>query len=332
MRVGFVASDFEGGGRVRSLWPAWALLRSGTDVVHRDVTWPEPGSVDVLIVHRPLAPSTPWNIDDQRAAGTKVLVDEDDDLTEVPANMAEKVFGDDGTGWQGAAIRHRRNIESADGLIVSTPRLAEVYGHLNERVFVCRNYLPSEIRGFRKQRPRFDQPIVQWMGMLYTHRHDLTWLAPKAEQMVFGAHMETIGDAKALRYLGVPEGAWHGFQQHPSDLYRLMGSADIGIVPLDPSYRLNLGKSWLKALEYMTVGVPVVATALPEQEALITDGRTGFLATDPADFARKVQELIRNPALRLQMGEAAYAHAETLALEWQLQQWHDVLNAFEEGA
>jgi glycosyltransferase involved in cell wall biosynthesis len=66
----------------------------------------------------------------------------------------------------------------------------------------------------------------------------------------------------------------------------------------------------LATLEAMVVGLPVIASdvgGLPEQ---IVDGKTGILVppADPHALARAILDLVGNPGLRRQLGEAARKH------------------------
>ena len=75
----------------------------------------------------------------------------------------------------------------------------------------------------------------------------------------------------------------------------------------------------------MSVGVPVVATDLPEQRRLIRHGTDGFLASDPFDFAEHVQTLRRDPDLRQEMALRARRRAAELAIEVHGWAWEDAL-------
>ena len=65
-----------------------------------------------------------------------------------------------------------------------------------------------------------------------------------------------------------------------------LAAADIGVAPFDPTRHapLRLGFYWspLKIFEYMAVGLPVVAPALPRLRRLVEHGREGLLY-DPDD-------------------------------------------------
>lgn len=328
MRVRFVASDRVGGGHLRSIWPSEVLRESG--VTSRAETWfPRPDEYDVLVVHRPLSMTTPQEIRKFQDHGVTVYVDEDDDLTrlhEVKNRIAEQHWNPQ------MRVAHEQSMSIADGIIVSTPALAETYVDRNQNIRLCRNYIPRRVQGIRNYGRAAHAATVRvsWAGITDTHVHDLEWLRPVAREMLRDAVFVTIGDASTPRTLGVNGLVQeiYPFQTNPMALYKLMARAEIGVVPLLPC-GFNESKSWLKALEYMTVGIPVVVTDLPEQRELITHGENGFLARTPQEFAQYVQILVHDAALRGKMAAAAKGRAAQLAIEDHVGQWQEVCRALE---
>jgi len=79
---------------------------------------------------------------------------------------------------------------------------------------------------------------------------------------------------------------------------------DIGLYPLPLDSEWMLGKSGLKALQYMAVGVPVVATAIGANFRIIEDAITGFLVTSNNEWIEKIEFLINNPEQRKNIGLA----------------------------
>jgi glycosyltransferase involved in cell wall biosynthesis len=84
---------------------------------------------------------------------------------------------------------------------------------------------------------------------------------------------------------------------------------DIGIMPM-PDDEWARGKCGYKALLYMSVAIPVVASPVGVNCSIIRDGENGRLAVTPAEWARALQELIDDTALRRRMGQAGRAIVE----------------------
>lgn len=89
-----------------------------------------------------------------------------------------------------------------------------------------------------------------------------------------------------------------------------LAAADIGVAPFDPIKHapLRLGFYWspLKIFEYMAVGLPVVAPALPRLKRLVEPRHEGILydAHDPRGLDRAITALA-DRAVRKKMGAAA---------------------------
>jgi hypothetical protein len=78
---------------------------------------------------------------------------------------------------------------------------------------------------------------------------------------------------------------------------------DIGLMPLEDTPWAR-GKCAFKAVEYMASGVPAAISRVGENAHLVQDGRNGFLAGTGAEWERKLERLIRDPALRERIGRA----------------------------
>ncbi len=79
---------------------------------------------------------------------------------------------------------------------------------------------------------------------------------------------------------------------------------DIGLYPL-PDEEWVLGKSGLKALQYMALGIPTVATGIGANSRIIEDGENGFLVSDPGEWKRCLLQLASDPELRRRIGHNA---------------------------
>jgi len=85
---------------------------------------------------------------------------------------------------------------------------------------------------------------------------------------------------------------------------RTLQQFDIGLYPLPIDNDWVLGKSGLKALQYMGVGVPVIATAIGTNFRIIEEARTGFLVTTNNEWINTIERLINDPELRKSIGLA----------------------------
>jgi O-antigen ligase len=78
--------------------------------------------------------------------------------------------------------------------------------------------------------------------------------------------------------------------------------SDIGIMPLDDS-EYSKGKCAFKLLQYMSAGLPCIASPVGANCDVVTDGVNGFLVEDEDQWLEKLSLLIENPEMRKSMGE-----------------------------
>lgn len=80
-------------------------------------------------------------------------------------------------------------------------------------------------------------------------------------------------------------------------------SLDIGVYPL-PDNEWAMAKTPFKTIQYMSVGVPTVASNVGGNKEIIEDGINGFLASNEEEWIEKLSLLIKNPELRQKLGAA----------------------------
>lgn len=78
-------------------------------------------------------------------------------------------------------------------------------------------------------------------------------------------------------------------------------SFDIGLYPL-PNDEWVLGKGGGKALQYMAVGVPTIATGVGVNFKIIDNGENGFLVSSQEEWVDRICQLIADESLREKMG------------------------------
>ena len=79
---------------------------------------------------------------------------------------------------------------------------------------------------------------------------------------------------------------------------------DIGIYPL-PLNNWVLGKSGLKAIQYMALGIPCVATNVGTTKKIITDNINGRLVKNEDEWVDALEDLVKNPQTRHRIGQKA---------------------------
>jgi glycosyltransferase involved in cell wall biosynthesis len=86
---------------------------------------------------------------------------------------------------------------------------------------------------------------------------------------------------------------------------------DVGLYPLDASMYAGwaAGKSGFKAIQYMSVGVPYVATPVGASAEIGVEGVTHLFASTQDEWYGALETLITDATQRRQMGAAARRHA-----------------------
>jgi glycosyltransferase involved in cell wall biosynthesis len=318
------AADKDGCGHYRLKVPFAALQARGheTAVAGRmPADWRE--KADIIVAQRTCmpAPSTLYQI--LVKEGRKMVFELDDDLFTIdPRHNPHAVI------FRQHEVRKllAENLRVASLVTVTTEALANQVGKYNPNVVILPNYLPRstlDIAVPSRRHPPGDGTVVIGWGGSPTHEQD--WMqAAKAVRATLDAHpdarMRFLGIAYAL---GLPRSAvdylsWtRDIDQH----YRRVARFDIGLAPLTNT-TFNKAKSWLKVAEYMFLGVPAVASPLPEYKALIDHGTNGFLAKSPADWEKILRELVNNAELRQIVGlKAREKAAAELTIEANITKW-----------
>ena len=71
-----------------------------------------------------------------------------------------------------------------------------------------------------------------------------------------------------------------------------------------PDNEWTRGKCGFKALQYMAMEIPVVASPIGVNTEIIQDGVNGFLASTEEEWIEKITLLIDDPILRQKLGKA----------------------------
>lgn len=347
MKVRVYPADDGGCGNYRLRWPAQALAASGEDVqlaeglpgiwradlvstlrgmaglapgadAVREITGIKPMDADVVVLQRPLQRDLADAVPHLQAQGIAVVVEVDDDFHSVPrANSAwEHVHP---TANPARNYLHLgRACAAADLVTVSTPALAARYAK-HGRVAVLPNCLPARYLDI----PIVDTPnTVGWSGIVDTHPGDLETTRGAVGRLVrdLGLEFRVVGNGLGVRRrLELPDSptacGWRPIEEYPSWLAQL----GVGIVPL-ALHQFNEAKSWLKGIEYASVGVPFVAAPTSEYRRLAKLG-AGEIAARPRDWERLVRRLATNSEYRRERGDQAREVARRWTIEEHAHRW-----------
>ena len=143
--------------------------------------------------------------------------------------------------------------------------------------------------------------VIGWSGshstVKYLHLLDDTFRELKKSH---DFHLFIMG-VKEFEIEGVPCEVveWTAESEVPN-----LQKIDIGVYPL-PDEDWVYGKSGLKALQYMALGIPTIATAIGANHRIIENGVSGFLVKSKEEWLNTLKKLIDDQQLRKQTGQKA---------------------------
>jgi glycosyltransferase involved in cell wall biosynthesis len=224
----------------------------------------------------------------------KVIFDFDDAIFIDPDNNRE---------FSGQCRERLQFILGRSRLVISgNEYLAAFARRYNKNVVVIptpidtEKYIPAPLAATR------DKIIIGWMGTEPNLKY-LMALWPVMHELLLDVKIEFLiisNNEKKAALFGNHERNFYKKWQVDSEVFDLQ-QFDIGIMPLadDPFTR---GKCGFKLLQYMAVGIPVVASPVGMNRQIVEDGSNGFLAANDTEWLDQLRRLCRGMSLRAKMG------------------------------
>jgi len=204
-------------------------------------------------------------------------------------------------------------VKLADAVFVGSHFLLSYAKKLNPNAFLIPSAVDTEaFRPSEKRVRNSGQIILGWHGSAAGHFRNIKSLKPILKELsrkhnVTFTLLGTEGNRAIQEFFTAPNlslnfgpTSWIRYDQLPSYLK----DVDIGMSPLVDSL-WNRGKCAMKAIEYMSLGKPVVASPVGEHNFIIKDRVNGFLAQSNEDWLSKIEELVENADLRYRIGARA---------------------------
>ena len=259
-----------------------------------------PLSCDVLFVYREAALLGPAVIERLAARnGVPVVYDLDDPIFvryKSPAN-----------GWMSAlkfSGKTRSLFRLSDHVIAINGLIGEYAARYNPSVSVIPICVDTDLH--RPVAVPADGPLrLVWTGS-YSSMPNLETIAEPLRrlQAETGAHLRVIG----IGSLDLPGVQAEVRQWSAAAEMSDIADGHVGLVPLN-DLPWNRWKFYFKTVQYMAVGLPVVARRLGSNVEVIQDGVNGFLVDTPEEWLDRLRLLAEDAELRRAMGAAARATA-----------------------
>jgi len=258
----------------------------------------EIGAYDLVFLHREAMAFGPAILERMIARRKPVVFDFDDAIWLRNENRVNPL-----AAWVKCSGKTRTIARRASAILAGNSYLAEWARSYNGSVYVVPTTIDTEgAYGRQKTHGPCDVPVVGWSGTTSTLRY-VEMLRPVLEELGRRRRfrLRVIYNGPAVRWPGI-EMDWRPWNS-AQEVEDLLGF-DVGLMP-QPDEEWAKGKCGLKALQYMALGIPSVASrngVLPE---IIEEGHSGFLAASPAEWLQHLQGLLDDWKLRGAMGEQA---------------------------
>jgi glycosyltransferase involved in cell wall biosynthesis len=188
----------------------------------------------------------------------------------------------------------------SDHVIAINKAIADYAAKFNPSVSVIPNCV--DIERYRPvTRPANDMVRLVWMGSQSTMANLQDIAVPlRRLQATTRAPLRVIGTGDVeLPGLEMEVRQWSA-RTEVTDLQ----DCDIGLVPL-PDHPWHSWKFFLKTVQYMATGLPVIARRIGSNSEIIQDGINGFLVETENEWYDRLLILANDRSLRMQIGAAA---------------------------
>ncbi len=264
----------------------------------RFILFSEITDYDFVFIHREVAPIGPpvfeWII--AKVFRKKIIYDFDDAIW----------LTDKKESWIEKAVRWRGKVTSvcrwSYRVSAGNIYLADYAKQFNEKVIVNPTTVDTE-KVSNKNLHRFHEDgriVIGWTGSHSTLKYlkdveqVLQHIEEKYPMVSFCVIADKTSDLQLDRLVFKP---W-SVDTEVSNLAEI----DIGIMPL-PNDEWTKGKCGFKALQYMAMEKPTVASAVGVNTSIISNGVNGLIAKDIDDWEKLLSSLIEDESLRKDLGK-----------------------------
>ncbi len=236
---------------------------------------------DLISIQRVAIDTSFTSIKYWRSQGKAVVIDYDDDYFRInDSNAAYKFWGDgnvditiaDGTKFESPMKTHpvKQFIEGLKACTAATmpsSLLAKDARKYGATAFFIPNFLEKRLYPEPNKRPYDkDRIVIGWGGSLsHLESFEYSGIIPALKEILEkkdNIYLLIVGDERVTKKLKDLELRNDRLLHHPyvsyDRWYKTLQLYDIGIAPLAMEY--DMRRSWIKVAEYMSMGIPFVAT------------------------------------------------------------------------
>ncbi len=188
----------------------------------------------------------------------------------------------------------------SDHIISINKIMGDYAKQFNPNLTVIPNFVDTEVYS-PKPKKSSEKVSIVWTGSVSTMQNLVSIAEPlRRVQKKYDIPLRIVGSGTPdLKDVKIDFRQWT-METEVSDLQ----DCDIGLVPL-LDLEWNPWKFYLKTIQYMAVGLPVVAHKMGSNSEVIEHGVNGFVVESEDEWVDCLSLLIENHTLRKKMGEAA---------------------------
>jgi glycosyltransferase involved in cell wall biosynthesis len=255
--------------------------------------------------------------------GVIVLYEIDDYLhgvRKIKGHAGQKVYS------KNHVMEHERVMKICDGMIVSTPYLAEVYKGFHDKIFVCKNAI-ERARYEKLAPPKRDKLHIGWAGG-EGHQASVPKWIPALQKIMDNYDVRFISIGIPLANELAAPGRTMALPFVPiENVPSVLCNIDIAIAP-SARGKFFRAKSDLRFLEFGALGIPLVAD--PYVYTDVKDEETGLLATESDEAYEQLARLIDDKELRTTISTNVRSYVfEHRSMDEQCSQWSNAFLSLE---
>ncbi len=228
--------------------------------------------------------------------GKPIVFDFDDAIFLTDTAAANRRFG-----WAKFSGKTSGICRLSDHVIVGNSYLAEYAKQFNQNVTIVPSGVDTVKFIPQKRKRDGNKIIVGWTGSSTSQTH-LEMFSPMLKA-VFANQSEIELHVHSDREPVLPQipFVWHRWTTENE--VEVLSTFDIGIMPI-PDDKWSRGKCAMKALLYMSLGIPTICSNVGANRDVISNGLNGLLCTTTEDWVNAVKSLVNDCKLRRRLGDA----------------------------
>ncbi|WP_062266292.1 glycosyltransferase [Endozoicomonas arenosclerae] len=264
---------------------------------------PKAAQADTVIIHREVFPlGKPWLELLISRISTRCYYDIDDAIWFPPSNSINQraMFWDE--------QRVPRIMKSVDGIIAGSPYIEQYAHQYNQNILKIPTSF-DDLQGLNPNQKnskisKENRPVIVWIGN-WGNACYLNPILPVLERLSerFDFILRLIGGQDIFE-IKSEQVSIEYFNWSRALESELLPNSDIGIMPL-ANQDYEKGKCSFKLIQYMSAGLPVIASPVGMNQQVVTEN-LGKLADTEEEWYQSLEVLLSHPSLRIEMGRCAY--------------------------